>query len=99
IPRAHTDGDTMVYFPANDVIMTGDFFRSVGYPNIDRANGGSLNGMLDGLGTLIGMMGPNTKGIPGHGAIVGRAQIIANRDMILAVRDRVAALIAQGKTQ
>jgi cyclase len=99
IYRAHTDGDTMVHFRNADVIMTGDFFRSLGYPNIDRANGGSLNGMLDGLGTLIGMMGPNTKAIPGHGVTVGRAEIIAHRDMILAVRDRVAALIAQGKSQ
>ena len=50
ILRAHTDGDTLVHFCPADVIMTGDFFRSVGYPNIDRANGGSLNGMLEGLG-------------------------------------------------
>ncbi len=58
IPRAHTDGDTLIFFHNADVIMTGDFFRSVGYPNIDRANGGSLNGMLAGLGVTIGMMGP-----------------------------------------
>src|SRR5271169_3697990 len=49
ITRAHTDGDTLLRFTANDVLMTGDYFRSLGYPNIDRANGGSLNGMLDGL--------------------------------------------------
>jgi cyclase len=97
IPRAHTDGDTLVRFPVADVIMTGDFFRSVGYPNIDRANGGSLNGMLDGLGFVIGVAGPNTKIIPGHGAISNRADIIAHRDMILAIRDRVAKLIEQGK--
>ena len=40
--KAHTDGDTMVYFHNADVIMTGDFYRSIGYPNIDRVNGGSL---------------------------------------------------------
>jgi cyclase len=99
IYRAHTDGDTMVRFRNDDIIMTGDFFRSIGYPNIDRANGGTLNGMLDGLGELIGMMGPKTKAIPGHGPNVGRAEITAHRDMILAVRDRVAAMIAQGKSQ
>jgi cyclase len=98
ILRAHTDGDTIVRFPTNDVIMIGDFFRSVGYPNIDRANGGSLNGMLDGLGIAIGMMGPNTKLIPGHGPITDRAGITAHRDMILAIRDRVAKLVDQGKT-
>ena len=42
VPRAHTDGDTMVHFVNADVIMTGDFYRSIQYPNIDRANGGSL---------------------------------------------------------
>jgi cyclase len=99
IRRAHTDGDTLVYFPNDDIIMSGDFFRSIQYPNIDRANGGSLNGMLDGLGTLIGLAGPNTKIVPGHGAMVGRAEVMAHRDMILAVRDRVAQLVAQGKTQ
>jgi cyclase len=98
ILRAHTDGDTMIRFPNNDVIMIGDFFRSVGYPNIDRANGGSLNGMLDGLGIAIGLMGPNTKVIPGHGPITDRAGLIAHRDMILAIRDRVAKLIDQGKS-
>ena len=44
IMNAHTDGDTMVYFPKADVIMTGDFYRSIQYPNIDRNNGGSLKG-------------------------------------------------------
>lgn len=99
IPRAHTDGDTLVYFPKADVIMCGDFYRSIQYPNIDRANGGSLNGLLDGLGRLIGLAGPNTKIVPGHGPIVGRAEVIAHRDMVLAVRDRVSQLVSQGKTQ
>ncbi len=98
IHRAHTDGDTLVYFPTNDVLMTGDYFRSIQYPNIDRVNGGSLNGMIEGLGITIGMAGPNTKIIPGHGPMVNRAALIAHRDMILVVRDKVAALVAQGKT-
>jgi cyclase len=99
IPRAHTDGDTMIYFPGLDIIMTGDFYRSVQYPNIDRANGGTLNGLLDGLGIVIGLAGPNTKIVPGHGPVVSRAEVMANRDMILAVRDRVAKMVADGKTQ
>jgi glyoxylase-like metal-dependent hydrolase (beta-lactamase superfamily II) len=99
IPRAHTDGDTLVRFPGSDVIMTGDFYRSIQYPNIDRANGGSLNGMLDGLAFIVGQAGPNTKIVPGHGPIVDRNAVIAQRDMILAIRDRVAKLVDQGKSQ
>lgn len=98
IRRAHTDGDTLVHFVHNDVLMTGDYFRSIQFPNIDRVNGGSLNGMLEGLGITIGMAGPNTKIIPGHGPMVDRAALIAHRDMILAIRDKVAALVAEGKT-
>jgi cyclase len=98
IRSAHTDGDTLVSFPGLDVLMTGDYYRSVGYPNIDRNNGGSLNGMLEGLGRTIGLAGPNTKIIPGHGPTVDRAAVTAHRDIMLAVRDRVAELIKQGKT-
>ena len=79
--------------------MTGDYYRSLGYPNIDRTNGGSLNGMIDGLGRTIGLAGPNTKIIPGHGEIVDRTAVAAHRDMMLAIRDRVAKLINEGKTQ
>ena len=99
IPRAHTDGDTMVYFPGLDVIMTGDFYRSIQYPNVDRANGGSLQGLLDGLGVVIGRAGANTKIIPGHGTTVNRVAVMAHRDAALTIRDRVAALVAQGKTE
>jgi cyclase len=98
IRAAHTDGDTLVRFPGLDILMTGDYYRSLGYPNIDRANGGTLNGMLEGLGTTIGLAGPNTKIIPGHGVTVDRAAVIAHRDMILVLRDRVAQMIKQGKT-
>jgi glyoxylase-like metal-dependent hydrolase (beta-lactamase superfamily II) len=78
--------------------MTGDYFRSVGYPNIDRANGGTLQGMIDGLGFTIGLAGPNTKIIPGHGPAVDRAFVTAHRDMLLTLRDRVAKLVQEGKT-
>src|SRR5215813_11681525 len=79
IPAAHTDGDTMVRFPGPDVIMTGDFYRSIQFPNIDRANGGSLNGMIDGLKAIVDLAGPNTKIIPGHGPIVDKTAVNAHR--------------------
>ena len=98
IPFAHTDGDTLVYFPAEDVLMTGDYFRSVGYPNIDLGNGGSMRGMIDGLGFTIGKCGANTKVVPGHGPITDRSGVAAHRDMMLAIRDKVDVLVKQGKT-
>jgi glyoxylase-like metal-dependent hydrolase (beta-lactamase superfamily II) len=99
VPSAHTDGDTLVYFPAEDVLMTGDYFRSVGYPNIDIGNGGSMRGMIDGLGFTIGKCGANTKVIPGHGPATDRAGLAAHRDMMIAIKDKVADMVRAGKTQ
>lgn len=98
VVKAHTDGDTMVRFPVSDVIMTGDFYRSAGYPNIDRNNGGSFDGMIRGLNTIVELAGPNTRIVPGHGAIVDEKAVIAHRDLAMALRDRVAALVKKGQT-
>jgi len=98
VRNAHTDGDTVVQFAGHDAIATGDIFRAVGYPYADLNNGGSLKGLLEALGAVIGRAGPNTKIIPGHGPVVDRAAVIAHRDLLLAVRDKVAALVDQGKT-
>jgi cyclase len=99
LPVAHTDGDTAVKFVKNDVLMTGDVYRSVGFPNIDRTSGGTLKGMLAAFDTLIAAAGPNTKVLPGHGPITNRANIVAHKQMAMALRDQVAKLIADGKTQ
>jgi cyclase len=99
VPVAHTDGDTMVYFPNVNVIMTGDFYRSTGYPNIDRANGGTMNGMLAGFDAIVRLARADTKIVPGHGAIVDKTAVAAHKAMMEAMRDKVAALVRQNKTQ
>jgi glyoxylase-like metal-dependent hydrolase (beta-lactamase superfamily II) len=98
VRNAHTDGDTMVKFVKADVIMSGDFYRQVGYPYPDRNNGGSVQGLIDGLKQLADAAGPNTKIVPGHGIVVNKTEVLAHRDMAIAVRDKVAALVKQGKT-
>ena len=99
VPAAHTDGDTMVHFAGANVIMTGDFYRSLGYPNIDRANGGTMNGMLTGFDAIIKLARADTKIIPGHGTVVDKTAVASHREMFIAIRDKVAALVRQNKTQ
>ena len=99
VPAAHTDGDTMVYFPGANVIMTGDFYRSTGYPNIDRANGGTMNGMLAGFDAIVALARADTRIVPGHGAVVDKTAVAAHKAMMMAVRDKVAVLVRQNKTQ
>lgn len=98
VPAAHTDGDTMVFFPKANVLMTGDFYRSLGYPNIDRNNGGSIAGMLAGFDAILKLTNAETKIVPGHGAVVDKSAVAAHKDIMIAVRDRLAALVKDGKT-
>ena len=99
VPAAHTDGDTMIHFVKANVLMPGDFYRSVQYPNIDRANGGSLKGMLAGFDAILEIANPTTKIVPGHGSVVDEKAVAEHRDMAIALRDRVAARIKKGQTQ
>ena len=98
VEAAHTDGDTVISFPHHDILAVGDIFRSVGYPYADLASGGSLAGILEGLSEIVDRAGPATKIIPGHGPIVNRDAVLAQRDMILALRAKVQKLVEQGMT-
>lgn len=99
VPDAHTNGDSFIYFPRLDIIVAGDVLRPIPYPSINRPDGGTLPGMLEALGVLISHTGPRTRIVTSHGPPVDRAVAIAQRDLILTVRDRVAALVAQGKSE
>lgn len=98
VPTAHTDGDTIVQFSKADIVMTGDLFRTIGYPIIDRLNGGTLPGLLAALDTIIQLCGPETQVVPGHGDVADRAAVIAYREMIIAVRDQIVPLVRRGMT-
>ena len=95
VPPAHTDGDTFIHFKDSDVVHTGDVFRTTAFPVIDTNNGGTLTGTLEALGRLIGVAGPNTKILPGHGVVSSREDVMGFRDMVLDVSGQVEELLAR----
>jgi glyoxylase-like metal-dependent hydrolase (beta-lactamase superfamily II) len=103
-PAAHTDGDSFVVFRRSDVIVAGDIFLTTTYPFIDLEHGGSIQGEIDALNTLVETMVPlheeegGTYVIPGHGRIVDRFEVVEYRDMVTIVRDRIRAAIKKGMT-
>jgi glyoxylase-like metal-dependent hydrolase (beta-lactamase superfamily II) len=99
IANAHTDGDTYVYFTDANVLATGDIVTFQRYPNIDFANGGNVKGVLAGVDTYLKLANDNTKIVPGHGALGTKADLMAYRTLIQTARDRVAKLIADGKSE
>jgi glyoxylase-like metal-dependent hydrolase (beta-lactamase superfamily II) len=96
---AHTDTDIWVYFVEPDVLATGDTFCNGCYPFIDNHNGGSIDGMIRAAEANVAKAGDHTVVIPGHGPIGGRAELIEFRDMLVAVRAKVAALKSAGMSR
>src|SRR6476646_228808 len=97
---AHTDTDSYVYFPAADVIATGDTV-STGerYVTIDYANGGSINGIISTVEIYLRLGNDQTKYVPGHGALATKADIQKYHDLLVRVRDAVQGEIKSGKTE
>jgi len=98
VPRAHTDGDSVIHFAKSDVIHTGDIFFNKLYPFIDTSSGGTVQGVLAAADRVLKMAGDNTKIIPGHGPLASKADLKAYRDMLAAVSGNIRAQIKAGKT-
>jgi glyoxylase-like metal-dependent hydrolase (beta-lactamase superfamily II) len=94
----HTDGDVVVYFKKADVIALGDAFWNGNYPFIDNEDGGSINSAIAFANKIIEHTTDKTILVPGHGQIGKRAQLIEFRDMLVTVRDKIAALKSDGKS-
>jgi glyoxylase-like metal-dependent hydrolase (beta-lactamase superfamily II) len=101
---AHTDGDSMVFFRRSDVISTGDIFTTIGYPLLDLARGGSIQGEIDALNQILGLVIParneeaGTYIIPGHGRLCDAADVAYYRDMVTIIRDRIMDMRKKGMT-
>src|SRR5258706_5227653 len=96
---ASTDGDSIVLFRRSDVISTGDIFDPTKYPIIDVKNGGSLQGVLEGLNRLRQMAIPadhveaGTMIVPGPGRLCDVAAIEIYQQMVSNVPDTLSDMI------
>ncbi len=104
MPAATTDGDSIVFFRRSDVIATGDVFTPGKYPSIDIEAGGSVQGEIDALNTILHVAVPGkyqeggTYIVPGHGRLCDEADVVEYREMMTVVRDRIQDLIKKGST-
>lgn len=93
IGPAHTQGDQVVFLPESRVLFAGDLVEDRFLPIFpdEDANGLLWLGALDRLDALH----PRIV-VGGHGQVGDTGLIAALRDYLITVRDRVAALRAQG---
>ncbi|HXR39227.1 MAG TPA: MBL fold metallo-hydrolase [Terracidiphilus sp.] len=96
---AHTDTDIYIHFHNANVLHVGDIWFNNRYPFIDEATGGTIGGMINGAEKALAVADNGTKIIPGHGPLGSKAELQKYRDVLSAVRDKVAALKAGGLTE
>ena len=103
-PKAHTDGDSFVFFRRSDVIAAGNLFDETMYPRIELAKGGNVQGVLDGLNTILDLCIPKhhqeggTYVVPGRGRLTDEHDVLEYRDMVTIIRDRIQDGIKKGQT-
>jgi glyoxylase-like metal-dependent hydrolase (beta-lactamase superfamily II) len=95
---SHTDSDISVRFTDADILQTGDTWWNGHFPFIDYSTGGSIDGTIRAAEANVARVTEKTIVVPGHGPIGGKSQLIEFRDMLIAIRERVAALKKQGKS-
>jgi glyoxylase-like metal-dependent hydrolase (beta-lactamase superfamily II) len=96
VNHAHTDGDSIIFFRKTNVVHMGDTFFSGFYPFIDISSGGSINGIIDGANQVLPMIDNTTKVIPGHGRLSNKESLMAYRDMLTTIRDRISKHVKAG---
>ncbi|MFQ6045306.1 MAG: MBL fold metallo-hydrolase [Gemmatimonadales bacterium] len=96
---AHTDGDAIIHFTRSNVIHMGDTYFNGMYPFIDVSTGGTIHGIIAAADQVLALTDAETKIIPGHGPLSNAEELTVYRDMLIEVRNRVAKLIAEGKTR
>ena len=98
MPEAHTDGDIYVRFRNANVLVGGDVVSVGAYPILDTASNGWITGNLNGVNALKALCNDGTRIVPGRGAVQARPQLDKQAAMLTAVRQRMAKMLAQGKS-
>ena len=94
--RGHTNGDAVIYFPDLKVVHTGDLVTG-GTPLIDYPGGGSIVEWTKTLDAVMKLDFDTV--IPGHGPVSKKDYILTYRNNAETLRNRVQALVRQGKSQ
>jgi cyclase len=95
-PPAHSAGNIIVFYENANVLHMGDLFGPDRFPVIA---GGTIDNFIAGDDMGLALANDDTKVIAGVGALSTIAQLREYREMLVTVRQRVADLIAQGKTE
>ena len=97
-PAGHTDGDSVVFFTASNVIHMGDDFFAARFPFVDIDSGGSVEGLIRNVGEIIAQAPAGVKIIPGHGPVSTVEDLRAYHAMLRETTDLVRKRMKAGRT-
>lgn len=97
-PNGHTDGDTVVFFKNANVVHFGDNFFVGRFPFVDVDSGGSVQGLISNIDSLIKTVPADAKLIPGHGPLATLADLQAYRDTMADSAKIITDAMKAGKT-
>src|SRR5919205_218486 len=97
-PHGHTDGDSVIFFSASNVVHLGDDFFAGRFPFVDLESGGSVEGLVKNIGEIIPKIPEGAKLIPGHGPISTVDDLKNYHRMLQQTTAIVRQKIAAGKT-
>jgi cyclase len=97
-PAGHTDGDSVIFFTASNVVHMGDDFFAARFPFVDLESGGSVQGMTDAVATVLAQIPDDAKVIPGHGPLSTKADLQAYLRMLKETTAIVQQRMKAGKT-
>jgi cyclase len=96
--EAHTSGDIYVFFRDSNVLALGDVVSPARDPELDYSTGAWLGGRVDAMSRLVALCDDKTRIVPGYGAVMSRADLRAERDMMKTIYDRAVDRVRQGDT-
>lgn len=96
--EAHTRGDIYVYFRDSNVLAVGDVASPLRDPEHDWFAGGWLGGRVDAMDDLLALADDATRIVPAYGPVMTRAELQAERDMMLHLYERTTLLTTQGRS-
>ena len=91
----YSNADILVHFESDNLVYLGESLPGDGYPAIDSARGGTLTGLIE---TLNPWTRNNQRFVPARGPVLAAADILAFRDMLVTMQNRVRALVQSGRT-
>jgi len=97
VAHGHTDGDSIIHFPASNVIHMGDMYFNTLYPYVDLDAGGSIQGMVHAADLALSLADDSTRIIPGHGPLAITEDLRTYRDYLIKASANVQALIDEDK--